>query len=103
NQPAQPAVVEKTVPTTLTSQEGSSAQNTVRPHYGLPVGYTPPGYMPTEIQPAPQNTQATPNQGETLNTQPRVSSVQQGFTAQQENLDDPRNAYQGPELLEDAP
>ncbi|MCI36466.1 hypothetical protein A2U01_0057689, partial [Trifolium medium] len=42
-----------------------------------------------------------PNQVETLNTQPRVSSVQQGFTSQQENLDDPRNAYQGPDLLDD--
>ncbi|MCI78532.1 hypothetical protein A2U01_0099802, partial [Trifolium medium] len=30
------------------------------------------------------------------------SSVQQGFVSQQENLDDPRNAYQGPELIEDA-
>ncbi|MCI86426.1 hypothetical protein A2U01_0107707, partial [Trifolium medium] len=52
---------------------------------------------------APQNTQAPPNQVETLNTQPRVSSVQQGFVSQQENMDDPRNAYQGPELLDDAP
>ncbi|MCI90366.1 hypothetical protein A2U01_0111658, partial [Trifolium medium] len=52
---------------------------------------------------APQNTQAPPNQVENLNTQPRVSSVQQGFVSQQENLDDPRNAHQGPELLDDAP
>ncbi|MCI39388.1 hypothetical protein A2U01_0060619, partial [Trifolium medium] len=47
-QPAQPAVVENTVPTTLTSQGGSSAQNTVWPLYCLPVGYTPPGYIPIE-------------------------------------------------------
>ncbi|MCI75581.1 hypothetical protein A2U01_0096850, partial [Trifolium medium] len=26
-----------------------------------------------------------------------------GFTSQQENLDDPRNAYQGPDLLDDIP
>ncbi|MCI92041.1 hypothetical protein A2U01_0113337, partial [Trifolium medium] len=69
----------------------SSAQNTAWPLYGLPIGYTPPGYIPTEVQPAPQNTQAPPNQVETLNTQPGVFSVQQGFTSQQENLDDPRN------------
>ncbi|MCI42578.1 hypothetical protein A2U01_0063815, partial [Trifolium medium] len=39
----QPATVETTAPTTLTSQGGSSVQNTVWPLYGLPVGYTPPG------------------------------------------------------------
>ncbi|MCI64987.1 hypothetical protein A2U01_0086245, partial [Trifolium medium] len=81
----------------------SSAQNTAWPLYGLPVGYTPPGYIPTEVQQAPQNAQALQNQAETLNTQPRVFLVQQGFTSQQENSDDPRNAYQGPELIEDAP
>ncbi|MCI61943.1 hypothetical protein A2U01_0083200, partial [Trifolium medium] len=87
-----PAVVEPPVLTTLTSQGGSSAQNTVWPPHVF--GYTFPGYMPTEIRPALQNTQALPNQVETLNTQPRVSPVQQGFVSQQENLDDPRNAYQ---------
>ncbi|MCI75172.1 hypothetical protein A2U01_0096440, partial [Trifolium medium] len=75
--------------TTLTSQGGSSAQNTAWPLYGLPVGYTLPGYIPTEIQQAPQNAQASQNQAETLNIQPRVSSVQQGFASQQENMDDP--------------
>ncbi|MCI62438.1 hypothetical protein A2U01_0083695, partial [Trifolium medium] len=63
NQPAQPTVVEPPVLTTLTSQGGSSTQNTAWPLYGLPVGYTFPGYMPTEIQPAPQNTQAPPKSG----------------------------------------
>ncbi|MCI46116.1 hypothetical protein A2U01_0067356, partial [Trifolium medium] len=76
---------------------------TAWPLYGLPVGYTPPGYIPTEVQQAPRNTQAPQNQAETLNTQLRVFSVLQGFTSQQENLDDLRNAYQGPELLEDTP
>ncbi|MCI95279.1 hypothetical protein A2U01_0116577, partial [Trifolium medium] len=57
NQPAQPAVVELPVLTTLTSQGGSSAPNIAWQLYGLPVGYTFPGYMPTEIQPALQNTQ----------------------------------------------
>ncbi|MCI60483.1 hypothetical protein A2U01_0081739, partial [Trifolium medium] len=71
NQQAQPAIVETTVPPVLTSQGGSSAQNTAWPLYGLPVGYTPPGYVPIEVQQAPQNTQAPPNQVETLNTQPR--------------------------------
>ncbi|MCI74166.1 hypothetical protein A2U01_0095430, partial [Trifolium medium] len=67
NQQAQPAVVENTVPPVLTSQGGSSAQNTGWPLYGLPVGYTPLGYIPTEVQQAPQNTQAPQNQAETLN------------------------------------
>ncbi|MCI66921.1 hypothetical protein A2U01_0088179, partial [Trifolium medium] len=70
NQPTHPAVVEPPVLTTLTSQGGFSAQNTVWPPHGFPVGYSFPGYMPTEIWPAPQNTQAPPNQVETLNTQP---------------------------------
>ncbi|MCI51210.1 hypothetical protein A2U01_0072454, partial [Trifolium medium] len=74
-QPAQPTVVEPPVLTTLTSQAGSSAQNIAWPLYGLPIGYTPPGYIPIEVQQAPHNTQAPPNQVETLNTQPRVSSV----------------------------
>ncbi|MCI67287.1 hypothetical protein A2U01_0088545, partial [Trifolium medium] len=82
------------------SQEGSSAQNTVWPLYGLPVGYAPPRYMPTEIQPAPQNTQAPLNQIEMLNIQTRIPLVPQGFIPQQ-NLDDPRNAYQGPEISDD--
>ncbi|MCI83675.1 hypothetical protein A2U01_0104951, partial [Trifolium medium] len=56
NQQAPPAVVETTVPPVLTSQGGSSTQNTTWPLYGLLVGYTFPGYMPTEIQPALQNT-----------------------------------------------
>ncbi|MCI84934.1 hypothetical protein A2U01_0106212, partial [Trifolium medium] len=72
-------------------QRGSSAQNTAWPLYGLPLGYNPPGYMPIKTQQAPQSTQAPQNQAETLNTQPRVSSIQQGFASQQENLDDPRN------------
>ncbi|MCI42188.1 hypothetical protein A2U01_0063424, partial [Trifolium medium] len=38
NQPAQPTVVEPPVLTTLTSQRGSSTQNTAWPLYGLPVG-----------------------------------------------------------------
>ncbi|MCI13697.1 gag-protease polyprotein, partial [Trifolium medium] len=59
--------------------------------------------MPTEIQPAPQNTQAPPNQAEILNTQARIPLVPQGFVSQQENLDDPRNAYQGPEISDDMP
>ncbi|MCH99325.1 hypothetical protein A2U01_0020337 [Trifolium medium] len=101
SQPAQPVVVETTDPATLTSQGGSSAQNTVWPLYGLSVGYTPPGYIPTEVQQASQNTQVSQNRVGAPNTQTRVPLVQQGFVSQQENLDDPRNAYQGPELLDD--
>ncbi|MCI11551.1 gag-protease polyprotein, partial [Trifolium medium] len=93
--------VETTVPPVLTSQGGSSAQNTVWPLYGLPVGYTPPGYIPAEVQQATQNTQAPQNQFEVLNAHTKVPPVQPGFTSQQENLDDPRNAYQGPDLLDD--
>ncbi|MCI11832.1 hypothetical protein A2U01_0032934, partial [Trifolium medium] len=74
--------------------------NTAWPLYGLPVGYTPPGYISTEVQ-AAQNTQAPQNQSEVLNAHTRVPPVQPGFTSQQENLDDPRNAYHGPDLLDD--
>ncbi|MCI78831.1 hypothetical protein A2U01_0100102, partial [Trifolium medium] len=45
NQQAQPAVVETTAPPVLTSQGGSSVQNTAWPLYGLAIGYTPSGYM----------------------------------------------------------
>ncbi|MCI79972.1 hypothetical protein A2U01_0101243, partial [Trifolium medium] len=53
NQQAHPAIVETTAPPVLTSQGGSSAQNTAWPLYGLPIGYTPPGYIPTEVHQAP--------------------------------------------------
>ncbi|MCI86471.1 hypothetical protein A2U01_0107752, partial [Trifolium medium] len=42
------------------------------------------------------------NQIEMLNTQTRIHLVPQGFISQQ-NLDDPRNAYQGPEISDDVP
>ncbi|MCI67108.1 hypothetical protein A2U01_0088366, partial [Trifolium medium] len=80
---------------------GSSAQNTAWPLYGLPIGYTPSGYIPAEVQQAPQNTQIPQNQSEALNAHTRVPPFQPSFTSQQENLDDPRNAYQGPDLLDD--
>ncbi|MCI57889.1 hypothetical protein A2U01_0079140, partial [Trifolium medium] len=83
NQPTQPAVMENTVQATLTSQGGSSAQNAAWPLYGLLVGYTPPGYISTEVQQAAQNTQAPQNQSEALNAHTRVPPFQPGFTSQQ--------------------
>ncbi|XP_045796967.1 uncharacterized protein LOC123891170 [Trifolium pratense] len=86
NKPAQPVVVETSVPA---PQGGTSAVNTVCPTFGLPVGHTPQNQA--EIQQSPQNTQT------------RVPLNQQGFVSQQENLDDPRNAYQSPGLFDDVP
>ncbi|CAJ2643304.1 unnamed protein product [Trifolium pratense] len=83
---AQPVVVETAVPA---PQGGTSAVNTVWPTFGLPVGYTPQNQV--EVQQSPQNTRT------------RVPLVQQGFVSQQENLDDPRNAYQSPGLFDDVP
>ncbi|MCI86810.1 hypothetical protein A2U01_0108091, partial [Trifolium medium] len=71
-------VVENTAHATLTSQGGSSAQNNAWPLYGLPVGYTPPGYTPAEVQQAPQDTQVPQNQFEVLNAHTRVPPVQPG-------------------------
>ncbi|MCI64063.1 hypothetical protein A2U01_0085320, partial [Trifolium medium] len=62
NQQAPPAVVETKVPPVLTSQGGSSTQNTVWSLYGFPVGYTSLGYIPTDSQQVPQNTRAPQNQ-----------------------------------------
>ncbi|MCI32793.1 hypothetical protein A2U01_0054007, partial [Trifolium medium] len=101
NQRAQPVVSEAALPIAPAPRGGLSASNTVWPHLGLPIGYTTPGYIPTEVQQAPQNTQAPQNQVELPNTQVRVPLIQQGFVSQQENLDDPRNAYQGPEMPND--
>ncbi|CAJ2662210.1 unnamed protein product [Trifolium pratense] len=86
NKPAQPVVVETAVPA---PQGGTSAVNTVWPTFGLPVGYTPQNRV--EVQQSPQNTQT------------RVPLVQQGFVSQQENLDDPRNAYPSLGLFDDVP
>ncbi|XP_045802357.1 uncharacterized protein LOC123895936 [Trifolium pratense] len=97
SQPAQPAVLEATEPATLTSQGGS-----VWPFLGLPAGYTPREYIPT--QQVPQNAQTPQNRVEGSNTHPtRVPQIKPVFVSQQENLDDPRNAYQGPNLLGDVP
>ncbi|CAJ2661694.1 hypothetical protein L195_g026077 [Trifolium pratense] len=68
NKPAQPAVVETTLPT---SHGGLSAPNAICPPLCFPIGYGPSGYLPTsiEVQPGPQNVQ--------------VPSVQQGFFSSQ--------------------
>ncbi|CAJ2651463.1 unnamed protein product [Trifolium pratense] len=81
NKPAQPVVVETAVPA---PQGGTSAVNSL-----LRIGYTPQNRV--EVQQSPQNTHT------------RVPLVQQGFVSQQENLDDPRNAYQSLGLFDDVP
>ncbi|PNX74235.1 gag-pro-like protein, partial [Trifolium pratense] len=101
-QTTQPAILESTEPATLTSQQGSSAQNVIWPLLGFPVGHTPPGYIPT--QQVPRNTQTPQNRAEDSNTHAtRVPLIKPVFVSQQENLDDPRNAYQGPDLFDDVP
>ncbi|CAJ2640305.1 unnamed protein product [Trifolium pratense] len=97
SQPAQPTVLKATEPATLTSQGGS-----VWPFLGLPAGYTPREYIPT--QQVPQNAQTPQNRVEGSNTQAtRVPPIKPVVVSQPENLDDPRNAYQGPNLLGDVP
>ncbi|PNY03094.1 hypothetical protein L195_g026417, partial [Trifolium pratense] len=97
SQPTQPAVLEATEPVTLTSQGGS-----IWPFLGLPPGYTPPKYIPT--QQIPQNTQTPQNRAEGSNTHAtRVPPIKPVVVSQPENLDDPRNAYQGPDSFDDVP
>ncbi|MCI37785.1 hypothetical protein A2U01_0059011, partial [Trifolium medium] len=100
NQPSQPVVVEAAVPA---SQGGLSAPNAIWPPFGLPIGYTSSGYVPTsiEVQPGPQNVQVPLNHAEIPNGQTRVPPVQPGLISSQESLEDPRNAYQGPEIPND--
>ncbi|XP_045795586.1 uncharacterized protein LOC123890085 [Trifolium pratense] len=97
NKAAQPVVVETAIPA---PQGGTSAVNTVWPTFGLPVGYTPSGYVPTstEVQPGPQNVQVPVNQVEVPNGHTRVPSIQQGFLLSKESLEDPRNTYHGIEM-----
>ncbi|CAJ2662222.1 unnamed protein product [Trifolium pratense] len=97
SQQAQPTILEAIEPATLTSQGGS-----VWPFLGLPAGYTPREYIPT--QQVPQNAQTPQNRVEGSNTHAtRVPQIKPVFVSQQGNLDDPRNAYQGPNLLGDVP
>ncbi|MCH90116.1 hypothetical protein A2U01_0011023 [Trifolium medium] len=77
-----------------------SSSNAPWPLYGLPVGYTPPGYVPPPTEgptiaqviqvPVGNNNEVPANQLGTPHAQLRRATPQ-------ENFEDPRNAYQGPD------
>ncbi|WJX33570.1 hypothetical protein P8452_21764 [Trifolium repens] len=84
NQPPPPAANEEVVTT--------EAANVVWPPFDLPLGYTPPGYVPLAdgaslIQP-PINT---------AENQARTTVVRPGNVTSQESPEYPREVYQGPE------
>ncbi|KAK2396599.1 hypothetical protein QL285_058245 [Trifolium repens] len=90
NQPSPPIVNEETAIT--------EPANVVWPAFGLPPGYTPPGYVPLadEFAFVPPPVNNTENQaGATL--------VQPEPVPSQEVQEDPRNAYLGPEIQSGEP
>ncbi|KAK2422686.1 hypothetical protein QL285_033199 [Trifolium repens] len=90
NQPSPPVVTEET-----TTNEPA---NVVWPAFGLPPGYTPPGYVPladgVPFVPPPVNN--TENQTGAILIQPRL-------VPSQEIQEDPKEAYLGPEMQSGEP
>ncbi|KAK2442930.1 hypothetical protein QL285_014077 [Trifolium repens] len=90
NQPSPPVVNEETVTT--------EPANVVWPTFGLPPGYTPPGYVPladgVPFVPPPVN--STENQTGATLVQPRLVPSQ-GIQ------EDPKEAYLGPEIQSGEP
>jgi hypothetical protein len=76
----------------------TETENVVWPPFGLPLGYTPLGYVPptdeASLVPPPVN--ITENQ-------PRTTVVQPGNVTSQESPKDCREVYQGPELVNGEP
>ncbi|MCH86722.1 hypothetical protein A2U01_0007582 [Trifolium medium] len=97
NRPPPPVVVENAAVIGPIPPRDPSSSNVPWPPYGLPIGYTPPGYMPPLTE-GPTIAQAIQvhvgNNTEVPANQPGAPQAQLGRATPQENIEDPRNAYQ---------
>jgi hypothetical protein len=90
NQPPPPAVHVGAV----TTEPGS----VVWPAYGLPPGYTPPGYMPLA-----DGATSVPPPANDPEIQAGATPVQPGPISAQQSQEDPRDVYLGPDMQNSGP